>query len=393
MGKLTDRAVRNLEAPGRHSDGDTLYFVIYPSGAKNWVQRLTIERQRHDLGLGPYPAVSLALARQKSIENRSLVKSGVNPLAVKREAEALTKTPSFEALARRHIAENSDSWSNAKHRAQWLSSLATYAFPSLGSTRVDEISRRDVIETLSPIWTAKPETARRVRQRIRAVMDRAVAMECVDYNPAGDAINAALAKQRRVKKHHSALPYKDLPVALQAVRESTASVTVKLAFELLALTACRSGEVRGMVWDEVNLGEATWTIPGARMKAGKPLRVHLTQTVLAILEEARDLSNGDGLVFPAPRSDGMISDMALTQVLRRLRLYFVPHGLRSSFRDWAAEQTSSPHAVVEAALAHSVGNATEAAYFRSDLFELRRVLMDERSRFLKGGAIDYELVN
>ena len=210
-------------------------------------------------------------------------------------------------------------------------------------------------------------------------------MEYVDFNPAGDAINAALAKRRRVTNHHPALPYKDLPAALQAVRESSASLPVKLAFEILALTACRSGEVRGMVWDELDINEATWTIPGARMKAGKPHRVPQTQRALAILGEARGLSDGRGLVFPGPRSAGIISDMALTQVLRRLRLDFVPHGLRSSFRDWAAEQTSSPHAVVEAALAHSVGNATEAAYFRSDLFDLRRALMDEWSRFLEGG--------
>ena len=385
MGKLTDRTIRNLEAPGRHSDGDTLYFVIYPSGAKSWVQRLVIQRQRHDLGLGPYPAVSLALARQKSMENRTLVKSGVNPLAVKREAEALAKTPSFEALARRHIAENSDSWRNAKHRAQWLSSLATYVFPSIGSIRVDEISRRDVIETLSPIWTSKPETARRVRQRIRAVMDRAVAMEYVDFNPAGDAINAALARQRRVKNHHPALPYRDLPTALQAVRESTASVPVKLAFEMLALTACRSGEVRGMTWDEIDLHEATWTIPGSRMKSGKSHRVPLSPRTLAILGEARGLSDGDGLVFPAPRSGKKISDMAFTQLVRRLCLDFVPHGLRSSFRDWAAEQTGARYEVAEAALAHSVGNATEAAYLRSDFFDQRRALMDDWSRFLEGG--------
>ena len=298
----------------------------------------------------------------------------------------MAKTPSFEALARRHIAENSDSWRNAKHRAQWLSSLATYVFPSLGSKRVDEISRRDVIEALSPIWTSKPETARRVRQRVRAVMDRAVAMEYIDFNPAGDAINGALAKQRRITNHHPALPYRDLPAAIQAVRESTASLSVKLAFELLALTACRSGEVRGMVWDEVDLDEATWTIPGTRMKAGKPHRVPLSRRALAILEEARGLSDGGGLVFPGPRSSGVISDMALTQLLRRLGLDFVPHGLRSSFRDWAAERTGSPHAVVEAALAHTVGNATEAAYLRSDLFELRRVLMDEWNNFLEGGS-------
>ena len=251
---------------------------------------------------------------------------------------------------------------------------------------MNKITRRQVVDALSPIWTTKPETARRVRQRIRSVMDRAVALEYVDYNPAGDAINGALAKQRRVKEHHRALPYGKLLAALQAVRESTASPSVRLGFETLALTACRSGEVRGMTWDEVDLQEATWTVPGARMKAGKPHRVPLSSGALATLEEACNLSDGNGVVFPAPRSGGVLSDMAFTQLLRRLDLDFVPHGLRSSFRDWAAERTNALDAVVETALAHTVGNATEAAYFRSDLFELRRDLMDEWSVFLEGGT-------
>ncbi len=378
-------AVRNVKSPGRYSAGETLYLMVWPNGRKTWVQRLTIDGRRTDLGLGPYPAVSLAQARQKALDNRSLAKSGGNPLVVKQEDAMLSQLPTFEALARQHIAENLHSWRNAKHRAQWLSTLATYAFPTLGPLRVNEITRRHVIETLTRIWTTKSETARRVRQRIRAVMDRAVAMEYIDYNPAGDAINAALARQRRVRAHHPALPYRDLPAALQTVRESTASPSVKLAFQMLALTACRSGEVRGMTRDELDLHEATWTIPGSRMKAGKPHRVPLSHEALAILDEAHGLSDGSGLVFPAPRSRGIISDMAFTQLLRRLGLDFVPHGLRSSFRDWAAEQTGSPHAVVETALAHTVGNATEAAYFRSDLFELRRALMDEWSRFLEGG--------
>ena len=219
-----------------------------------------------------------------------------------------------------------------------------------------------------------------VRQRIRAVMDRAAALGLIDYNPAGDVINAALAKQPRVKNHHRALPYERLPAALRAVRASTANPSVKLAFEMLALTACRSGEVRGMTWDEVDLREATWTIPEARMKAGRPHRVPLSRGALAILEEARSLGDSKGVVFPAPHTGAVLSDMAFTQLLRRLELDFVPHGLRSSFRDWAAEQTDARHDVVESALAHAVGNATEAAYFRSDLLELRRRLMEEWGR-------------
>ena len=385
MGQLSDLKVRKLNEPGRYTAGETLYLKVSPSGNKSWIQRLIIKGRRHDLGLGKYPLVSLADARDKARDNRALARSGGDPMAVKREERLMETLPTFEELAREHITENLHSWKNVKHRAQWLSTLETYAFPILGCLRVKEITRIHVKKVLNPIWTSKPETARRVRQRIRSVMDRAVALEYIDYNPAGDAINGALAKQRRVRNHHRALPYQDLPAALQTVMDSTASRTVKLAFEMLALTACRSGEVRGMTWDEINLEEATWTVPGERMKVGKPHRVPLSHRAMAILEEARYLSGRRGVVFPTPHGGGVLSDMVFTQLLRRLELDFVPHGLRSSFRDWAAEQTSTPHAVVERALAHTVSNATEAAYFRSDLFELRRELMDGWSTFLEGG--------
>ena len=379
-------AVRNEKTPGRHPIGETLYLMVWPSGSKSWVQRISIKGERKDIGLGPHPPVSLAQARQKAGENRTIVKSGGDPLAAKREEARLAETPTFEQLARQHIAQNRLSWKNIKHRAQWESTLKTYAFPKIGALKVNEIDRKHVVEVLAPIWTTKAETARRVRQRIRSVMDRAISLEYVDYNPAGDAINGALARQRRTKNHHRALPYGNLPAALQAVRESTASPSVKLGFEMLALTACRSGEVRGMTWDEVDLQEATWTVPAERMKAGKPHRVPLSRGALAVLEEARNLSDGNGLVFPALRSRGVLSDMVFTQMLRRLALDFVPHGLRSSFRDWAAEKTNAPHAVVEKALAHTVGNATEAAYFRSDLLEQRRPLMEDWGGFLEGGV-------
>ena len=196
MAKLTDRRIRNLKTPGRHPDGETLYLVVSHSGHKSWIQRLVISGRRHDLGLGPYPLVSLAETRRRAQDNRALARSGRDPMS---EKQAAAGVPSFETLARQHIAENSTSWRNLKHRAQWLTTLEVYAFPSLGGLRVNEITRRHVIQTLMPIRTAKQETAKRVRQRIRSVMDRAVAMEYVDYNPAGDAINAALAQaaQRR----------------------------------------------------------------------------------------------------------------------------------------------------------------------------------------------------
>ena len=384
--KLTDRQVRNLNTPGRYPDGATLYLVVWPSGSKSWVQRLTISGRRTDLGLGGYPAIALAQARRKAQENRSLARSGGNPIAEKREEAMAAAMPTFEALARQHIAENSHAWRNVKHRSQWLSTLETYAFPTIGAVKVNEITRKQVVDALLPIWHTKAETARRVRQRIRAVMDRAVALEFADYNPAGDAVNGALAKLPRVKAHHRALPYRELPAALQAIRDSTASSSVKLAFEMLALTACRSGEIRGMTWDEVDLKTATWTVPADRMKAGKLHRVPLSRRVLAILGEAHSLSKGEGLVFPGPRSGSPLSDVTFTRMLWRLGLNFVPHGLRSTFRDWAAEQTDAPHAVMESALAHSVGNATEAAYARSDLFDRRRGLMEKWGDFLEGDA-------
>ena len=386
MGKLSATKVHKLKKPGRHSDGETLILLVSPSGAKSWVQRIRINGQRHDLGLGGYPVVSLAQARRKAQDNRALAKSGGDPLAEKREEAMVVAMPTFEALARQHIAEHRHAWRNAKHAGQWLSTLETYAFPTIGIVKVNEIMRRQVVDVLSPIWHTKAETARRVRQRIRAVMDRAVALEYIDYNPAGDAINGALTKMPRVRAHHRALPYRELPAALEAVRGSTASPSVKLAFELLALTGCISGELRGMTWDEVDLETATWTVPGERMKAGKLHRVPLSLRALAILREAHSLNQGEGVVFPAPRSGGILSDMAFTQMLRRLGLSFVPHGLRSTFRDWAAEQTDAPHAVMETALAHTVGNATEAAYARSDLFELRRGLMDKWGAYLEGGT-------
>ena len=385
MGKLTDRAIRNLNKPGRYADGDTLYLVLWPTGSKSWMQRLIVEGRRSDLGLGAYPLVSLAEARRKALDNRALAKSGGNPLSVKREEEKQVAMPTFETLARQHIEEHIHAWRNAKHRAQWLSTLQSYAFPTIGALRVNEITRKHVVEALSPIWIAKPETARRVRQRIRAVMDRAVALEFADYNPAGDAVNGALAKLPRVRAHHRALPYRELPAALQAIRDSTASSSVKLAFEMLALTACRSGEIRGMTWDEVDLKTATWTVPADRMKAGKLHRVPLSRRALAILGDAHSLNKGEGLIFPGPRSGSPLSDVTFTRMLWRLGLNFVPHGLRSTFRDWAAEQTDAPHAVMETALAHTVGNATEAAYARSDLFDRRRALMEAWSEFLSGG--------
>ena len=377
-GKLSDRKVKSLREPGRYTDGATLYLVVAPGGSKQWVQRLTVRGRQTDIGLGGYPVVGLREAREKAQANRARARSGADPLLERRRAAV----PTFRDVAAQHIEALRPSWRNAKHAAQWGSTLVAYAHPFIGNRPVDQVTRADVIGLLSPIWMEKPETARRVRQRVRAVMARAIALEYIEHNPASEGIDAALAKLPRIKAHHPALPYAQLPAALRAVRESTATPAVKLGFEFLALTACRSGEVRGARWEETDMDAATWTVPASRMKGGRAHRVPLSEQAIAVLDEARGLDNGSGLVFPAPRSGLELSDMAFAQLLRRLELDFVPHGLRSSFRDWAAEQTNAPHEVMEAALAHSVKNATEAAYFRSDLFELRRGLMAEWGRFL-----------
>ncbi len=379
-GKLSDRKVRSLNEPGRYSDGATLYLMVAPGGSKQWVQRLTVRGRQTDIGLGGYPLVGLREARERAQANRAQARSGADPLLERRRAAV----PIFRDLAAQHIEALRPSWRNAKHAAQWGSTLAAYAHPYIGNRPVDQVTRADVIGLLSPIWTKKPETARRVRQRVRAVMARAIALEYIENNPAGEGIDAALARLPRIKAHHPALPYAQLPAALKAVKDSTATPSVRLGFQFLALTACRSGEVRGARWEEMNLDVATWTVPAERMKTGRPHRVPLSEQAITVLEEASGLENGSGLVFPAPRSGIKLSDMAFAQLLRRLGLDFVPHGLRSSFRDWAAEQTTAPHAVMEAALAHAVRDSTEAAYFRSDLFQLRRGLMKQWGEFLGG---------
>ena len=253
--------------------------------------------------------------------------------------------------------------------------------PKIGSKRVDRISTADVMEVLLPIWSTKRETARRVRQRIGAVMKWAVAQGYREDNPAGDAISAALPKNSVRRQHQRALPHAQVPEALGRVRASKAHRATALAFEFLVLTACRSGEVRGARWDEVDDAAATWTVPSERMKAKLEHRVPLSRPAVAVLDQARELSDRSGLVFPSP-TGRVLSDSTLSKLLRELGMGAVPHGFRSSFRDWAAERTNVPREVCELALAHVNSDRVEAAYRRSDLFERRRQLMAEWASYV-----------
>ena len=366
--------------PGFYCDGHGLNLRVDPSGARRWVQRLVIRGRPRMLGLGGYPLVSLAEARDVAFAYRKQARAGGDPLTEQRHAQHV---PTVEEAAAVVLEQQRPGWRHARYERDWPRSLRAYAFPRIGPVPVSDVTTADVLAILTPIWHDKPETARRVRQRIGAVMKWAVAMGYRPDNPAGDALGQALGRQRAVVQHMRALPHNAVTDALATVRTSRALVTTKDAFELLVLTAARSGEVRLATWDEMDLDAAVWTIPAARMKAKRDHRVPLSGRALEILHDARRRSDGPGLVFRSPRGKPL-SDMTLSKLIKELGIAAVPHGFRSSFRDWAAERTNTPREVVEAALAHTVRNPTEAAYARSDLFERRRRLMDDWANYLNG---------
>ena len=360
MGKLTATIIKALAAAGRYGDGGTLFLSIAPGGSKSWVQRVTIDGHRRDIGLGGWPVVSLAKARQRAFANRVAIADGLDPLAEKRK----TRTPTFRHAAEQTFEANKPRWRNAKVAANWMQQLERHAFKRLGDMSVDQIGREDVLEVLTPIWTVKPETARRVRRTIKATLRWCQAHGFVEHNMAGEAIDGGLPSMRSVKKHFRALPYQEIPKALEAIQVSKASLSVRLCFKLLVLTAARSGEVRGAKWDEVNPENREWRIPPDRMKGRVEHRQPLSDGAMAVLEQARALDDGSGLTFPSPTRRGKpLSDMALTKLLRDngLAERTTVHGLRSSFRTWASERTNAEHATMELSLAHAVGSAVERA--------------------------------
>ena len=380
---LSATRVKALNEPGRYSDGGGLHLYISKAGRKSWVLRITIGDSRRDIGLGGFPTVSLAKAREKAAEHRAIVAEGRDLLAEKR----VPTTPTFREAARAVHEANKPRWRNAKHIASCMQTLERHAMPTLANTPIDRIGRGDVLRVLTPIWTNRPETARRVRQRMRTVFRWAMAHGFIENNPAGEAIDGALPPMPKVKAHLRSLPYQEAGSALETVEASQASLSAKLCFRFLVLTAARSGEARGATWDEIDLHDQVWRTPPERMKAGVEHRVPLSRQVLDLLGEAQALRDETGLVFPSPLKPGStMSDMTLTKVLRSSGLAerATVHGFRSSFKNWAPEQTDTPWAVSEAALAHVLGNSTEQAYARSDLFERRRALMQQWADYLTG---------
>ena len=341
--------------------------------------------RRQELGLGPYPVVTLAKAREVALENRRMVREGLSPKVERRRARGI---PTFAELARADFEHRKGGWRSTKHARDWMTTLERFVFPHFGDRTVDDITTDDVFRVLSPIWHAKPTTGKLVRQRIGAVLAVAVAKGLRSDNPA-DAVKAMLAKHQSVeRKGHRSLPYGDVAAALTKVRESRANRSTALAFEFLVLTAARSGEVRFATWSEIDTDAGTWTVPAKRMKAGREHRVPLSARALDLLSEARSLGTGrSDLVFPG-RTGKPIAERAIVQVLERLGIDATAHGFRSSFRVWAAERTNIPREVCEAALAHAIKDKAEAAYQRSDLFDRRRELMERWAAYLSNEPAD-----
>ena len=375
MPRLTAKFVDTTTKPGRYHDGLAgLYLSVKERAGrvrKSYMQRITIHGHRCEIGLGSVRWTTPSEARAKALANWKIARTGGDP------REGAKPVPTFADGLDAVLAIQAPTWRNPKSEPQWRASLRDYA-GALMPKPVDRIGPADVLAVVGPVWNAKRETARRVKQRIGRVMEWAVAEGLRTDNPVS-AIAAALPKNGNHRQHFRALPYERVSGAVAAVRESAAWWATKAAFELLVLTAARSGEVRGMRWSEID-GDV-WTVPGERMKAGRDHRVPLSPRALAILDEARETTGGAGLVFPAINGRAM-SDSTLSKLAKELGIEGTPHGMRSAFRDWASERTNTPHAVMEAALAHVIPNRAEAAYARSTLLDKRRVLMDAWARYL-----------
>ena len=382
---LTAAKVRTLKTPGNYTDGNGLTMRVDERGNKAWYQRVTVNGKRRNIGLGGYPAVALSDAREVALRNVTTIRQGLDPIAEKRLARQIAQRPAiptFQQAAQTMIKLHSPAWSNGQHTKQWSGSLAKHVYPLIGYKKVDEITTADTLAVLERIWLTKIETAKRVRQRMAAIFDYCIAQRWRIDNPAAVPITRALPPHPKTKKHHLALPYADVPEAIEQVRASTAEPVTKLAFEFMVLTAARQGEVRGAKWSEINMSTATWTVPAGRVKTRVEHRVPLSSPAMDILRQARELGVGD-LVFASKRGGGKpMSNMALEMLLRRLEIDGVPHGFRSSFKDWTAEQTDFSRDISEAALAHQLGKNAEKPYLRTDLFQLRRELMDAWAAFV-----------
>ena len=383
--KLPARAVQTITATGKHADGGGLYLVVTPSGSKNWAMRYTLNGKSREAGLGSARDVTLADARIKAAEFRAALARGEDPLTIKPKAAA----PLFAEIADQYIRDQAPNWRDAKRASSWTNTLRDHARDLLAKP-VDQITRDDVLAALRPIWHTKPETASKVRGRIERILDAAIVLEHRSDNPARwkGGLAAILPPRKKLTRgHHAAMPYRELPAFVAALRQRPADAARMLEF--LILTAARSGEVRGATWDEIDLDGALWTVPALRMKAARDHRVPLTGRAVEILREQRVQLEAAGmkksaLVFPNDRNEPASVNVFIALFKRMGMAGITTHGFRSSFRDWAGDETEHPREVTEAALAHAVGDETELAYRRSDALARRRRLMEDWEKFVTG---------
>lgn len=400
--RFTAISVRNNNTPGYHHDGGGLYLQVSKTGSKSWVLRYTKDKKVRYMGLGPTANWSLAEARDRARKFRQLLDDGIDPLTHRdqeklrrkvAEAEAQKLQRTFQECALECHESNADDWKNAKHKNQWINTLTTYAFPYLGKVPVSQLTRDQIREALLPIWQTKAETASRVLQRIRTVVNYGAAMGYCNGldSEQWDQLKKSLPKNSRLleAQHHASCPHQQVGAVLRTVRNGTSSDSVKLAFEFIVLTAARTGEVRFAVWEEIDLQSKLWSIPKERMKASRPHTVPVSGATGTLLASAKllrpELFTADtkptGLIFPNTIG-GALSDMTFTQILRRMKVDHTMHGFRASFRTWAAEVAHYEHDLLEFALAHVVGDATVRAYHRSDMVEKRRKLMQDWADYI-----------
>jgi integrase len=382
-GKLTKKLVENLGA-GRHGDGGGLCLVVDPSGARRWIVRVVVKGQKNlkgaplrtDFGLGGADVTTLNQARERALEYRRMAKQGLNP-----RFNATREIPCFEEVARQVHIDRMPTWKNDKHGAQWINTLRDYAFPKIGRMPIDSIGQPEVLMCLSPIWTEKHETARRLAQRIKIVLDVAKSKGFRSGENPVTAIQDAqvLPKVKAKPKHHSAMAWQDVSAFYADLKSRDAMAAKALMFT--CLTGSRTGEVLGIKWTEIDFEARLWTCPADRMKGGVVHRVPLTDEMLAIIEPLRVMQSE--YVFEGQKRHKPLSNMAMLMLLRRMQVEGVTvHGFRSTFRDWASEAANAPREVAEMSLAHKVGSDVERAYARSDLLEKRRMLMNQWSKFV-----------
>lgn len=387
--ELSALEVKALTKPGVHAVGGVagLMLQVQESGSRSWLLRIMVGGKRRDMGLGGYPDVGLADARAAAREARAKVRDGVDPIEEGRAkrsalAAATAAALTFRQCSEKYLAAHQSAWRNEKHAAQWASTLETYAHPHIGHLMVRDVALAHVMNVLQPIWTTKTETASRVRGRVESVLDWATAHGYREgLNPARwrGHLDKLLPKPSKVAKveHRQALPVSDVGAFMEKLR--TMPGVAARALEFTILTAARSGEVRGMAWDEIDLTNKLWVVPATRMKAGREHRVPLSDAAVALIEAQPHIGESP-LVFTAPRG-GQLSDMSMLAVVKRMEAPCVPHGFRSSFRDWVGERTSYPGDMAELALAHTISDKVEAAYRRGDMFDKRRQLMADWAAF------------